>query len=147
MVDADHDPNVMVFLAGQLSSHFMSYFGIAYLLKEPLASIILAGIGFVALIKAPSIPVLGKLFVLLPPAVLFLAPSLLADNLGIRYIIPVLPFVYLLAGLGLATLIHAARRIRWAPYAAAVLCGWIVLAAVGVYPDHLSYFNEAACLL
>jgi hypothetical protein len=60
---------------------------------------------------------------------------------------PVLPFVYLLAGLGLATLVNAARKVRWAPYAAAVLCGWLVLAAVGVYPDHLSYFNEAACLL
>jgi hypothetical protein len=147
MVNADHDPNMLMFLAGQFSSHFVSYFGIAYLLKEPIASIVLAGIGLVALMKSKSIPVIGKLFILVPPAALFLAVSLLADNLGIRYIMPVLPFVYLLAGLGLATLIHAARRLRWAPYAAAVLCGWIVLAAVGVYPDHLSYFNEAACLL
>jgi hypothetical protein len=37
--------------------------------------------------------------------------------------------------------------VRWAGYAAAILCGWIVLAGVGIYPDHLSYFNEAACLL
>jgi len=147
MVNADHDPNMLMFLAGQFSSHFLSYFGIAYLVKEPIASIALAGIGFVALIRSHSIPVIGKLFILGPPAVLFLAVSMLADDLGIRYIMPVLPFVYLLAGLGLATLIHAARRLRWAPYLAAVLCGWIVLAAVGVYPDHLSYFNEAACLL
>jgi hypothetical protein len=147
MVNADHDPNYLMFMAGQLSAHFVSYFAVAYLLKEPIAGIILAGIGFLALIRSKTIPTLAKLFILIPPAVLFAAASLLADDLGIRYIIPALPFVYLLAGLGIATLFHAAPRMRWAPYAAVVLCGWIVIAAAGIYPDHLSYFNEAACLL
>ncbi|MGA2039156.1 MAG: phospholipid carrier-dependent glycosyltransferase [Bryobacteraceae bacterium] len=147
MVNADHRPDYLTYLAGQLSPHFMSYFGIAYFLKEPIASIVLAGIGLIALVRSRTIPVIGKLFLLLPPAVLFLAVSVMADDIGFRYIMPVLPFVYLLGGLGLATLINAARRLRWAPYAAAVLCGWMVLAAAGVYPDHLPYFNEAACLL
>src|SRR2546427_5973955 len=31
--------------------------------------------------------------------------------------------------------------------AAAVLCAWLVVAAAGIYPDGLSYFNESACLL
>jgi hypothetical protein len=146
-VNADHRSDYVAYLAGQLSPRFMSYFAIAYLLKEPIASIILAGIGLVALLKSHSIPVAAKLFLLVPPAALFVPVTLLADDIGIRYIMPVLPFVYLLAGLGLATLVNAARKVRWAPYAAAVLCGWLVLAAVGVYPDHLSYFNEAACLL
>jgi hypothetical protein len=145
MVNADHLPDYLAFLAGQFSYRFLSYFGVAYLLKEPVAGMILAGIGLVALIRSRSIPVLAKLFLLVPPAVLFVAISLLASDLGIRYIIPVLPFAFLLAGFGLATLLQAARG--WAPYLAAVLCGWLVLAAVGVYPDHLSYFNEAACLL
>jgi len=145
MVNADRLPDFRTYLAGQFSHRFLSYFGVAYVLKEPVAGMILAGIGLVALIRSRSIPVLAKLFLLVPPAVLFVAVSLLADNLGIRYIIPVLPFAFLLAGLGLATLLQAARG--WAPYLAAVLCGWLVLAAVGVYPDHLSYFNEAACLL
>ena len=147
MVNADHDPHYLMFLAGQLSSHFMSYFAVAYLLKEPLAGIILAGIGLVALLRDKSIPRLGKLFLLVPPAILFVAVSALADDLGIRYIIPALPFAYLLAGLGLAALIQAARRTRWAAGAAIILCGWLLLAAIGVYPDHLSYCNEAACLL
>jgi hypothetical protein len=147
MVNADHRPDSLTFMAGQFSHRFLSYFGVAYLLKEPIAGMILAGIGLVALIRSRSIPLIAKLFLLLPPAVLFLAVSLLADDLGIRYIVPALPFAFLLAGFGLATLIQAARRMRWAPYLAAVLCVWLVLAAVGVYPDHLSYFNEAACLL
>jgi hypothetical protein len=78
---------------------------------------------------------------------LFVAVSVLAGNLGIRYIIPVFPFLYLLGGFGLANLIQAGTKVKWTRYAAVILCGWIVLAAAGVYPDHLPYFNEAACLL
>jgi hypothetical protein len=88
---------------------------------------------------------LDKLFLLLPPAVLFLAHTFMADNLGIRYIIPALPFAYLLAGVALDELI--ASGTRWKRALAAVLCLWVLVAAIGIYPDHLSYFNESACLL
>ena len=27
------------------------------------------------------------------------------------------------------------------------LCAWLMVTAAGIYPDHLSYFNESACLL
>jgi hypothetical protein len=62
----------------------------------------------------------------------------LADDLGIRYIIPVMPFAFLLGGVALA------RMPRWA---GAVLVFWVLLAAGGIWPDHLAYFNESACLL
>ena len=35
----------------------------------------------------------------------------------------------------------------WRRALAVVLCGWLMVAAIGIYPDHLSYFNEASCLL
>jgi hypothetical protein len=82
----------------------------------------------------------------MPPAIFFVATTILADDFGVRYIIPVLPFLHLAGGLGLATLLRAAPRYRWAPWAAAGLCLWLAIAAVGIFPDHLSYFNEAACL-
>lgn len=143
MVNADHDPNYLPYLAGELGSRFTSYFVAAYGLKEPLAGIILAGVGLVALIRSKSIPVLAKWFLLATPAVFFAATTALADDLGIRYIIPVLPFAHLMAGLGIASLLEGARS----RFAVVVLCGWMVWAAAGVYPDHLSYFNEGACLL
>jgi hypothetical protein len=147
LVNADHNPAYLQFLAGELRNNSPSYFAVAYLLKEPIAGIILTGIGFVVLVRSKSIPFIAKLFLIVPPATLFVAVSALADNIGIRYIIPVFPFLYLLGGLGLATLIQAGTKIKWTRYAAIILCGWIVLAAAGVYPDHLPYFNEAACLL
>jgi hypothetical protein len=143
-VNADHDPNYLYFMAGQLSKHFLGYFAVVWLLKEPLPAIVLAAVGLVALLRNRTMAVLPKLFLLLPPAVLFAGYSITADNLGIRYLIPVLPFVYLIGGWGLATLIAA--KSWWPRVVAVVLALWMVVAAAGIYPDHLSYFNELACL-
>jgi hypothetical protein len=147
LVNGNHNPAYQMYMAGGFQKHFLSYFLVAYLLKEPVASILLALFGLVVLIRSKSIQVLAKLFVLVPPAVFFAVTSWKADNLGIRYLMPCLPFAHLLAGLGIATLIGARQRFKWAPIAAAAMACWLVLAAVGVYPDHLSYFNETACLL
>jgi hypothetical protein len=143
-INADHDPNYLYFMGGQLSKRFLGYFAVAWLLKEPFAAIVLATVGLVALLRSRTIAVLPKLFLLLPPAVLFVGYSIAADNLGIRYLIPILPFAYLIGGWGLAALVAA--KSRWPRVAAAVLALWMVVAAAGIYPDHLSYFNELACL-
>lgn len=144
-VNADHNPNFMAYLAGDVAPRFPTYFAAAYLLKEPLPTLILATIGLAVLITRRSIPVSAKLFLLLPPAAYFLATTLWADNLGVRYIMPVLSFGHLLGGLGLAALLQS--RAKWTRGAAVALCLWAVVATAGVAPDHLSYFNEAACLL
>ena len=141
-VNADHNPDYLVFLGGQLEHHFATYFAAAYLLKEPLAAMVLAGAGLFAL-RGNATSRRVKLFLLLPPAVVFAAHTVLADNLGMRYIIPVLPFAYLVGGAGAAWLMG---RGTWGRAVTAALGVWMVAAAAGVYPDPLSYFNEAACL-
>jgi hypothetical protein len=145
LVNADHIAGYQAYLHGDLAPHFLSYFAIAFLVKEPLATVLLSVAGLVILLRDKSTPGLVKLFLLATPVVLFTAVSLLADNLGVRYIIPTLPFAYLLAGLALSTLFG--KRFVWGRYVAAALCLWVVVEAVGIYPDHLSYFNESACLL
>jgi hypothetical protein len=144
-VNADHVAGYQAYLHGDLAPHFYTYFAAAFLLKEPLATILLSMAGLALLLRNKSIPILIKLFLLLAPVVLFLAPTILADNMGIRYIIPTLPFAYLLGGLALAELFD--KRLVWGRYVAAALCLWLVVEAIGIYPDHLSYFNESACLL
>jgi hypothetical protein len=194
-VNADHIAGYQAYLHGDLAPHFYSYFAIAYLVKEPLAIVLLSIAGLAILLRGKTTPVMTKLFLLLTPVVFFLATTILADDLGIRYMIPTLPFAYLLAGLALSTLLTAPSRSRlgktqlltaplrprlgetlltaplrppgeaqfstapspsppektpslvWGRYVAAALCLWVVVEAAGIYPDHLSYFNESACLL
>jgi len=52
-------------------------------------------------------------------------------------------FGYLAGGIALAALWK--RSTIWRVVAAGS-CLWVAAAAAGIYPDHLSYFNEAACL-
>jgi hypothetical protein len=145
LVNADHRPDFMPYMAGELRDRFTGYFAVVYLLKEPLAGIILALIGLVLLFRSKDITPIRRLFLLAPPAFFFIGTAMLADQLGIRYIMPILPFAHLLGGLALATFFTAtAPYLRWV---AGALCVWLVMAAAGIYPDHLSYFNEAACVL
>ena len=142
-VNGDHAPGYQFYLAGQLKTRFASYFAAAWLLKEPLATIALAIGGTVLAVRSRGIPRMGKLFLLVPPAVFFLACTLLADDMGIRYEMPAMAFGYIAGGIALAALWKGRVFQRVIAVAA---CAWVVLAAVGIYPDHLSYFNEAACL-
>jgi dolichyl-phosphate-mannose-protein mannosyltransferase len=142
-VNADHTASFRAYLDGQLKERFISYFAIAWLLKEPLATIALAAGGAIAALRSRTIPCLHKLFLLLPPLVFFVACSVWADDLGVRYEMPAMVFGYLAGGTALAALWK--RRTIWRVVAAGS-CLWVAAAAAGIYPDHLSYFNEAACL-
>ena len=144
-VYADSNLDYRFYMAGEFKSHFMSYFAVAWLLKEPLATIALVVLGSVVLLRERRLAVLDMLFVYVPPFVLFVACTMRAENIGIRYLIPAFPFLCLAGGAGLAALIQSPSK--WGIGLAAALCIWMAVESAGVYPDHLSYFNEAACLL
>lgn len=144
-VYANHNPIALTFVAGRLYPKFHSYLALCYFLKEPLAGIALFGLGLYELRHTKNVSMLRQMFLLVPLAILYVGYMVLSENLGIRYLIPVLPFVYLIGGLGLESLL---RNGSWLGRAAAVLlCAWIIATAAGIYPDHLAYFNEAACLV
>ncbi len=144
MVNADHDRTYLAFMAGRFQPRFLSYYVVAYLLKEPIASLILVAAGLFAILRPGGSTTIDRAFILLPPAAILVAHSLLSDDLGIRYIIPALPFLYLAGGAGIAWLLREGRFWRRAVVGLLVL--WMVVEAAGIYPDHLSYFNELACL-
>jgi hypothetical protein len=145
LVNADHKPDYKYMMGGQYDYRFYSYFIVAWFLKEPLAGIIATLTGLAIALRAGAMPRLVRGFLFVPAAALFAGYTLYADDMGIRYIIPVLPFTFLLGGLALATLLQSTRK--WQRAAGAALCVWLVAAAAGIYPDGLSYFNEMACLL
>ena len=143
-VNADHEAGYLAILAGQAQPRFLHYFAAAYLLKEPIAAIVLCVAGSVLLLRR-KLWGSEAAFVLLPALTFFAVHSLWADNFGFRYVIPALPFLYLAGGMALARM--SAMTATWARALAAALCAWVVVAAAGIYPDHLSYFNESACVL
>jgi hypothetical protein len=143
-VNADHDPSYFAYMAGRFQPRFLTYYLVCYLVKEPVATIVLTAIGAWALLRRGALPDLDRAFLFLPPLALFVAYSLYSDNLGFRYMVPVLPFLHLMGGAGLAFLIkEGGSRLR---IVAVLLCLWVVAAGVAIYPDHLSYFNELACV-
>ncbi len=140
------------FLLGQVSTTgWWYYFVIAFFLKTPLPTII--AIGF-ALARWPwRREWRSASMLLLPALVFFVGASISKVQLGYRYILPVLPFLFLMAGrvtadvilrlAGTANLLPvqsrflAARRLGMALFAV-----WLVISAIVTFPNHLSYFNE-----
>lgn len=143
LVNADHNRAWLYYLAGRFAHRFHGYFAVAYLVKQPLASIAATVLGAALLFRRGTCAPLVRIALLLPLGGLFVGYTLFSDALGVRYIIPILPFTHLLAGLALATLLHGNRLKR---VLAGLLAGWAVLTSLAIYPDHLSYFNEVACL-
>jgi hypothetical protein len=141
---ADASASYVAYLGGSFQARFTSYFAAAWALKEPLATIfcVLAGAGI--LLRSRRVDLTNKLFILVPPTVVFLSCTLWAGNIGVRYLIPALPFACLAGGRALAYLLE--KQSKWSKGLLAALVLWICVAAAGIYPDHLSYFNEAACL-
>jgi len=80
------------------------------------------------------------LWLILPPAVFFAIALFAKVQIGYRHIMPVMPFLAVLAGLALA-------RLPWGNKGAALAAALLALNAASVlraHPHYLAYFNEAS---
>ena len=134
---ADHGDGMM-YLNGELSrSGWYHYFLVLLPLKLPLG--LLVGALLVAitgrLLRAPRIA-----FLLVPAVVFFALASYSRVDLGIRVVLPVLPFLYVVAA-GLASGVCC----RAVGAALLVLClAWAGISAARGDPHPIAYFNELA---
>jgi hypothetical protein len=131
------------YLLGEFSTlGWWYYFPLAFLVKTPMPTLLLAAWGAwsQARISARHWE-LGLL--LLPPALLFLAFVVSEGKaIGLRYLLPVYPFVFVLMGASICTSWSAAGR--WRRRAIIGLSAGLLLTATRIHPDHLAYFNEFA---
>ncbi len=124
------------------------YFPVAMATKTPIAELLIM-LGMLALLAFPSIrnrlafhrP--DTLFLLVPAGIYFFA-SLgilgISLNLGIRHILPIYPFLFILAGGWVA--LHIPSRVL---LPALALLGLFQLSSILLaYPNFLAYFNELA---
>ncbi len=121
------------YVLGELNRDGRWYaFPLMVLLKTPLAVLVLAGLGMRSPAAAGTGARLG-----IPFAAVMLFFSLAVDpQLGIRYVLPALPFLTLAAARGAADL--RGRR-RWL---VPLLLGWQAVSTLSYLPHFVPYFNE-----
>lgn len=121
------------YVLGELNRDGRWYaFPLMILLKTPLATFAL-----LALALWPPRPPASVLSLLLIPAAIVVGvfSTLVDPQLGIRYVMPALPFLVVLAG---AAAREGARwrRLPW------VLAAWATASALSYHPHFIAYFNE-----
>jgi hypothetical protein len=129
------------YLAGETSyTGWYSYFPIAFLLKTPIATMLLFLGGLAALVsgRAPwrrDAVLLAGLAVF---SVVYVAVAIASRfNIGHRHLVPIYPALFVFAG-------AAAGWMRWRPGRWAVVAAvlWLAGANAWICPQYLSYFNE-----
>jgi tetratricopeptide (TPR) repeat protein len=132
------------FLTGSYSTEgWWSYFPIAFALKTPTVLIVFVVAGLVtACRRRHDIPRQAVVFILLPVTVFLGIAMWSGINIGLRHILPVYPFLILLAALGARELTRMPRFPRTAALAAAV--GLWAAEYATAYPYPLTFFNYLA---
>jgi hypothetical protein len=116
------------------------YFPVAFLIKTPISLILLffGGLVFCALKWKTFFR--NGIFVLVP-LFFYMAVAISSGiNIGLRHILPIYPFVILLAALCAAELVRTKRRI--AIGVLGVLCLFWLFEFARVYPHDLAFFNS-----
>jgi hypothetical protein len=114
---------------------FWYYFPVLFLLKTPLPTLVLLGIGLARARRRWRQAVLW----LVPAAVFFAAATASPLTFSYRHILPVLPFAIALAAAS-APPRHHIHRIG--QLGLALLVAWAAVTAARIYPHHLSFVNE-----
>lgn len=116
------------------------YFPGAFLIKSSLGFLLLLLLAPVARFLRAREARRQILFLTIPPIV-YLAFSMTSGlNVGIRHILPIYPFLLVLAGGGAVALAHQHRR--WA-YVVCALMGLHLASSLHVYPHYTAYSNLA----
>jgi tetratricopeptide (TPR) repeat protein len=128
------------YLLGQISQDgFWSYFPVAFAVKTPVPTLVLlVTITAMWLMKRRSF----NYWLTVPVLIYFSLAVFSRFNLGIRHLLPIYPFLFVMLGGASAELWQSgARAVR---VGLLVLGLWYVGASLWIYPHYLSYFNELA---
>ena len=122
---------------------WLLYFPVAFALKTTLPFLLVT----LAALAWASRGLWGRrewrLLLLLGPVALYMLFAVSSRiNIGVRHVIPVFPFLFILGGALLERLLTSGRR-RRVLLAVAVLC-WVVFEAARAYPHYIPYMNQLA---
>jgi len=136
------------FLWGKISHQgWWYYYLVALAIKTPIALQLLLLLAIYASFHStqPFIQTRDKktrlyheFFLIVPPLIFLLAISAVSVQLGVRYALPVLPFIFVFVG-----------RVAQVKLEKPLFSGiaflsivWYVISSISIYPHYLAYFNE-----
>ena len=134
------------FLLGEGSNEGRpEYFPLAILFKTPLPLLVLLGLGAVLLVRTRALAAGEVAFLAVPPAI-YLAASMAGNlNIGVRHVLPLYPFMAIVAASVLSSLPRLKPQTRRRLATAVVaLAAWHAFEGVRYRPHFLSYFNQLA---
>lgn len=124
------------FFYGEHSVHGWWYFyPLVFLLKTPVALLVLFAVATVLYIKYCSENWFNALFLFVPIISLFAIFMSSGIATGVRYLLPAYPFIFVIIG----GLTNYGKKVRNLLYIMAV---WYVIASLLIAPHYLAYFNE-----
>ena len=134
--------NRATYLLGQYSDKgFWLYFPVAFAVKTPLPTLLLIA-GVIGLWIYNRKERSSELFLIVPVVVYFALAVLSRMNIGLRHILPIYPFLFVLIG---GTVVHLWQNGSRIKRAAVVLLGfWYLWSSASAYPHYLTFFNEIA---
>jgi hypothetical protein len=130
------------FLLGRLSTEgWWYYFPATFVLKTPMPLLLLVAAAAVrAMRRREPTPVAWLLWA--PPLLYTSLVMTRSLNIGHRHLLPIYPYLFVLAGgAGAAGLAHVRRGVR---VLTGALLAWYAIGTVRVHPHYLAYFNELA---
>lgn len=134
------------FILGHLSDKSIAwFFPVAWLLKTPITIILLflSSLAY-TIIKWPSDKKKKWLLsLILIPFLVYWAVTLKGQlNIGIRHLIPTIPFVLLLIGYFLTAIFNFGVKKIWPKIVVSALILLMAISTLSNYPNFISYFNE-----
>jgi len=126
------------FLMGQYSHRgWWYYFLVAFAIKTPIPTLVLLGVAVCRTVRNGS-DKMSKEYAIYIPVVAFFGATLFSFlNIGYRHILPVLPFVFVIA-----SKVTIWNKGRYRRVAMAALCVWLAITSARIHPHYLAYFNE-----
>jgi hypothetical protein len=140
-LNANHNPIRMFYLFGNFSrSGWWYYFLLAFLVKATVPFLLTIVLAAIQLAVKRFINLGGEVLVL-ALAISFLAVVMVgADDMGVRYLLPVFPLLFIWGSRIVVELRQRAAGIALL----VLLVAWQARAALGAFPNYIPYFNEIA---
>jgi len=142
MVNVNVHPTYLTYFHGRFYDHHLWYYFLAaFLLKTPLALLLLLALRASSQLAHRAQRSADRVLLFAPVAIWFLIISWKAFQIGLRYILPVYPFLFVYASGIAASPLFGRRDVR---VAVAALGVWLTASSLAAYPNYLPYFNEVA---